>query len=163
MFQIRSSIVLLSLVLIIGQVFAKGESPRYPNELKGLQFYETSKWKSFTPLVSTMADVRTVLGAPKDTRDVDQYTKPYPGDAKAKLPVFTYEMDADWEILVYFVKYSSCECPKLKKINGDLLYSVELVPKNRIPFATLSFPAAFKKKSVVAVDAAWDEYADGSG
>ena len=72
-------------------------------------------------------------------------------------------MDDDWEVLIYFVKYSDCKCPKLRKSHGDLLYSLELLPKKRIPFTSVIFPSVFQKKDVSGVDAAWVEYADGSG
>jgi hypothetical protein len=38
-----------------------------------------------------------------------------------------------------------------------------LVPKKRVSFAAIKFPAVFRKQNVVGADAAWDEYADGTG
>ena len=142
---------------------AAQENHKYPNELPGHRFYATAKWKSLEPLVSTMADVRRVLGKPRDARDVSQYTKPYPGDTAAKKPVFTYDLDGDWEVLVYFVRYCFYEGPALPASLGDRLFSIGLLPKKRIPFDRVEFPTAFKKNHVSAADAAWDVFADGSG
>jgi hypothetical protein len=46
---------------------------------------------------------------------------------------------------------------------SNRLCSIDLVPKKRIPFGAIEFPVVFKKKHVTAVDAAWDEFKDGSG
>src|SRR4051812_1707970 len=77
---------------------AEDKSP-YPNELEGYKFIQTSKWKSLTPLVSTMADVRKALGEPAETKDIAQYSQQYPGDAAAKQPIFRYDVDNDWEMI----------------------------------------------------------------
>jgi hypothetical protein len=158
--------LLLSLVLLPTSLAGQSQSEmssKYPNELPGFKYYENAKWKSLEPLVSTMADVRRILGEPNEAHDVSQFTKPYPGDAVAKRPVFTYELDNDWQILIYFVRYCFYEGPALPASLDDRLCTIDLVPKKRIPFGKVEFPAAFKKQNVTAVDAAWDEYADGSG
>jgi hypothetical protein len=136
----------------------------YPNELRGYRFYATEKWKSLQPLVSTMADVRRVLGAPTEASDMSHFTKPYPGDAAAKEPVFTYDLGQDWQMLVYFVRYCfDDDGPTLPRSMDDRLCSIDLVPKKRAPFANIKFPPVFAKKHVTAFDGAWDEFADGSG
>ncbi len=82
---------------LTGHLQSRTETTRkYPNELAAYQFYQNAKWKSLEPLVSTMADVRRLLGEPSEVHDVSQYTKAYPGDALAKKPVFTYVVDDDW-------------------------------------------------------------------
>lgn len=139
------------------------EPYRYPNELPGFRFYEKARWKSLVPLASTMADVRRVLGAPKEAHDVLHFTEPYPGDGVAKRPVFTYDYDDDWEILVYFVTFCFYEVARLPDSLSDRLCSIDLIPKKRIPFDGIEFPAAFVKKHVGAVDAAWNKYSDGTG
>jgi hypothetical protein len=136
---------------------------RYANELPGFKFYQDARWRSLTPLVSTMADVRTVLGQPDEESDFSQFTKPYPGDTAAVSPVFTYELNSDWQLLVYFVKYSMCECPNLQKTRGDLLFSLELLPKKPLSFKQVTFPPVFKPQAVTAVDARWNEFSDGTG
>jgi hypothetical protein len=139
------------------------ESSAYVNELPGYKFYERAKWKSLRPLLSTMADVRRVLGEPSEAHDVSQYTKPYPGDRLAKKPVLTYELDADWQIIVYFAKYCFYEGPALPASLDERLCSIDLVPKKQINFSSIEFPVAFRKNHITAKDAAWDEYSDGSG
>jgi hypothetical protein len=149
---------------LMGGYAQTGSARKYPGELPRYEFYATAKWKSLEPLVSTMADVRRLLGDPTDARDVSQYTKPYPGDAAAKEPVFTYDdVDNDWEILIYFVRYCFYDGPAVPASLGDRLCTIDLLPKKRIAFDKIEFPTAFKKHHVTAVDAAWDEYSDGSG
>ena len=146
------------------QVKVSGKkSEKYPNELPNFRFYETAKWKSLEPLVSTMADVRRILGEPSEANDVSQYTKPYPGDDKAKQPVFIYELNSDWQILVYFVKYCFQGYVPLSDELDNKLCSIDLIPKNRVPFQSVVFSDVFKKKDVRAVDGAWTEYSDGTG
>lgn len=138
------------------------KSERYPNELADWRFYETAKWKTLEPLVSTMADVRRGLGEPFEARDVAQYTKPYPGDEKAQKPVFTYKLNDDWQVLVYFVKYCF-RGGSLPKEFENKLCSIELIPTKRLSFESFVFPDLFKKEEVRAAHAAWIEYSDGTG
>jgi len=115
------------------------------------------------PLVSTSADVRRALGTPTDESDIAHYGEPYPGDDEAVAPVLTFDGGPDWEILVYLVKSDARARESLSESVRDLLLSIDLLPKHRRPFANVAFPAPFRKKYVVAADAAWDEYSDGSG
>ena len=109
-----------------------------------------------------MADVRKVLGNPDEAVDMDRYHEPYPGDDVAKEPVFTYtRIMPGWEILMYFTRYCGREHPP--DPNGEHLCSIDLIPKKRISFAAVDFPAVFIKRNVEAIDAFWDEYADGTG
>src|SRR5215470_18704437 len=143
--MLRWSKVLTGLLLLgpamflIGQKTDQTGQPRYPNELPNLQFYENAKWKSLAPLVSSISDVRRILGEPSDAKDLSHYSAPYPGDDKAEAPVFTYAMDAEWEILVYFVKdcgyrFSPSDIP------GDRLCTFELIPKKHLSFLSTAFP-----------------------
>lgn len=133
----------------------------YPNELPNYRFYATAKWRMLKPLVATMEEVRDLLGPPDEARDVSEYTKPYPGDAVAKQPVFTYKLGGQWDMLIYFARYCFHEHPH--DASGDLLCSIDLIPHKRIPFASVQFPSAFVKKHTDAADASWDEYEDESG
>jgi hypothetical protein len=132
----------------------------YPNELPCYRFYATAKWKSLEPLISTPADVRKLLGKPTSEVDLSQYFAPYPGDDRAKNPVLTYDIDDGWEALIYLGH--SC-FPGIPSLPGGRLCTIELIPKKRIAFDKIEFPTAFKRKHVTAADAAWDEFADGSG
>jgi hypothetical protein len=156
----------LLMLLAFCSASAQSQSVRtqtYPNELPGYRFYPNAKWKSLEPLVSTSADVHRLLGNPRDAHDVTQYTKPYPGDASAKEPVLTYDIDDNWELLVYFVRYCFYDGPALPESLGDRLCTMDLIPKKRMPFNKIKFPQAFTKTHVAGVDAAWDAFADGSG
>ena len=167
---LKTSILTLLMFLALASPSLTGHSQsrteatrEYPNELAQYKFYQNAKWKSLEPLVSRMADVRRLLGEPSEVHDVSQYTKTYPGDASAKKPVFTYAVDDEWQVIVYFVRYCFYDGPVLPTSLDDRLCTIDLVPKKRIPFDKIQFPATFKRKAVTAIDAAWDEYADGSG
>lgn len=141
----------------------KDKSERYPNELLNFRFYQTAKWKSLVPLVSTMTDVRKVLGEPSEANDTSQFTKPYPGDDKAKNPVFEYKFGSDWLLLIYFVKYCFHGYVPLPKSLDSRLCSIDLVPNKPISFSGIVFPEVFKKTHVDAIDGRWDEYTDDTG
>jgi hypothetical protein len=159
-----SNVVFIALLICLPSAATPQKPNPYPNELPDFRFYATAKWKSLQPLVSTMADVRRVLGPPTEASDMSHFTKPYPGDAIAKEPVFTYDLGRDWEMLVYFVRYCFDEKgPTLPRSMDDRLCSIDLVPKKRLAFLNLKFPAAFKKTHVEGFDGAWDEFTDGSG
>src|SRR5258708_7742978 len=155
-------IVLSSLGFLAPSVTTDAHNARYPNELPGFKFFETAKWKSLVPLASSISDVRTVLGNPAEATDLAHYFDPYPGDAKAKAPVFTYPVDDDWEILIYFV--SSCgykaESPDLPR---DRLCTIDLIPRKPLPFKIAGLSEVFSRKHITAADAAWDEYRDPFG
>jgi hypothetical protein len=135
---------------------------RYRNELPNYRFYNTAKWRELIPGRSTMADVRRILGDSNEANDVSQYTKPYPGDLKAKKPVFRYtQIMPGWEVLVYFAKY--CFRAHALDPKGDRLCSIDLIPKNRVPFTSVRFPSVFTKSHVIAADAAWYDYTAADG
>lgn len=134
---------------------------RYPHELPEFRFYRTASWRTLEPLVATMNDVRRVLGNPQEAVDTSDYTNPYPGDEEALAPVFTYKLNGGWELLVYFTKYCPLKVPQ--GLPGDRVCSFDLVPDNRIGFDVSELSTAFIKSHIRAVDAAWDEYSDGTG
>jgi len=146
----------------LSSVLAEDKSP-YPNELEGYRFFQTARWKSLTPLVSTMADVRKALGEPAEAKDIAHYGEPYPGDAAATQPIFTYDVDDNWYLIVYFVKSDLSDPKELRARVPDLLYQIALIPRRKVSFKEVVFPGAFKKRNVTAADAAWDSYGDGSG
>jgi hypothetical protein len=134
---------------------------RYPNEVPGYRFYLNVTGGRLKPSVSTMSDVRQVLGNPDEANDVSAYTEAYPGDEKALKPVFKYKFNDDWQLLVYFAKYCFHEVPK--GTPADTLCSLDLVPQKPIAFDVSKLPSTFVKTHIQAVDAAWDEYSDGTG
>ena len=150
------------LVLLVGTCVWAQDTTAYPNELPEYRFYATAPWRVLVSTKSTMADVRKVLGNPDEASDMEEYREPYPGDTAAKEPVFTYtRMMPDWEVLVYFTRYCDREHPP--DPNGDHLCSIDLIPKKRISFSAVKFPEVFIKRHVTAMDALWDDYADGTG
>jgi hypothetical protein len=145
------------LLLSVGLSLVGQQAAPYPNELPGYRFYETAKWRSLTPSSSTIVEVRELLGNPDDATDLAHPVAPYPGDANVTSVVFTYSrLMPDWDVLIYLRK--SCGGSQTPR-----LCSVDLLPHERIPFLHMTFSPAFTKRHVVAADAAWDEYNDGSG
>lgn len=134
---------------------------RYPNEVLGFRFFANSTLYDLNPLVSSMRDVRRVLGNPDEANDVSAYTEPYPGDEKVLKPVFKYKFGDDWQLLVYFTKYCFHEVPK--GTPEDRLCSLDLVPQKPIAFDVSKLSSAFARTHVKAVDAEWDAYSDGTG
>jgi len=134
---------------------------RYPNEITGFKFYANTMLDQLEPLVSSMSDVRRVLGNPDEANDVSAYTEPYPGDEKALKPVFKYKFGDDLQLLVYSAKYCFHDIPR--GTPPDKLCSLDLVPQKRIAFDVSKLPNTFVKTHIQAVDAAWDEYSDGTG
>ncbi|MFV8753940.1 hypothetical protein ACNOYE_25625 [Nannocystaceae bacterium ST9] len=138
------------------------ESIRYPNELPGYQFFADAAWRELVPLESTLADVRRVLGEPDDARDIAQYTRPYPGDDQAIQPVLTYDLSSDWDLLVYLVRSDLSVNRDYPASVQDRLLSLELVPDHDHPFLG-EFSERWKPREVMAADAGWITYEDGSG
>jgi len=168
MLRMVSNLGMQRLIFVVGVVLfglsatsAQNNPPRYPNELPGYRFHSNARWRSLEPLVATIDDVRKVMGNPDRANDNASYSDSYAGDAAAEKPVFTYRLNRDWEILIYFV--SSCAWKVRRDIPSNRLCSVELIPQKHVSFRTIQFPDVFKKRHVAAVDAQWDEYVDGTG
>lgn len=159
----RTLIAVIGIVLLgTGMVSAQESKPlRYPNELQDYEFYRTAKWNSLEPLVSTMDNVRKVMGRPDEANDNAAYTRPYPGDAAAQEPVFRYRLSRQWDVLFYFA--TSCPWKLHPDVPRNRLCSIDLIPRKRVSFRAVHFSPVFAKRHVTAVDAAWDEYSDGTG
>lgn len=155
--------VVIGFICSLSAVGVAAETNRYPNEVAGYQFHQSATWRSLVPLKSTMADVRKVLGTPSREIDIADYMAPYPGDAKAAQPVWIYDLNNDWEILVYFVKSSVPERTVFDASLYDTLFSIDYISKRPLHFDLSELPAAFHRSHAVAADAAWDEYGDGRG
>lgn len=161
----RQSALLLTLLLSVLASWAgeTKQSSRYPNELPSLRLFESGPWRNLSPLQSTMADVRKIMGRPDEAKDIEHYFEPYPGDDKAVSPVLTYHVSKDWDLLVYFVKYCHPMKPRLAVELRDRLCSLDFIPRQKRPFGSVTFTQAFTRKETSGVDAAWDEYSDDRG
>lgn len=139
-------------------------TPRYPNELPGYALFGAGPWQQFVPLESTLADVRRVLGEPDDQRDIANYVAPYPGDDAAVQPVLTYDLSPQWDLLVYLVRSDLSVNARYPAALQDKLLSLELLPDHDLPFATDAFAhERWRSRKVMAADAGWTTYEDGSG
>lgn len=140
------------------------QAPRYPNEVPGFEFHADAAWRELVPLESTLADVRRVLGEPDDQRDIANYSAPYPGDDKAEQPVLTYDISPQWDLLVYLVRSNLSVNDRYPAALQGKLLSLELVPDDDLPFATDAFVhERWRTREVMAADAGWTTYEDGSG
>jgi hypothetical protein len=135
---------------------------RYPNELPHLRLWHAGRWNELEPLVSTLADVRRVLGTPADANDIGQYSEPYPGDDRAKQPVLRYTSPAVETVLAYTVRsdlsVSGCYPASLQQrlLSVDLIHRVELACRDL-------WGPRFRNAVVVAADASWREFRDPAG
>jgi hypothetical protein len=156
----RFGILLALCLLLLNRVQAQDPS-RYPNEVAGFRFFDSAPWRTLVPLTSTMADVRKTLGDPASAVDIAHYSDAYPGDAAAECPVFTYEFDKHWQVLIYFSGPNMAE-GKLPDSLHRRLFSIDLIPRKPLHFPA-RFPKVFTRKLTRGADAAWNEFADGSG
>ena len=152
----RLKVLTVALLVACTSVAAQ-QIARYPNELPQFRFFDASKWHSLTPSVSTISDVRQLLGKPDNATDLRHPVGAYPGDEKTDSVVFTYaRIMPGWDVLIYIA--TSCGDKK-----RPALCSIDLVPRRSVPFGKVEFPPAFTKKHINAADASWDEYQDDSG
>ncbi|MBL4637041.1 MAG: hypothetical protein JKY56_24520 [Kofleriaceae bacterium] len=134
----------------------------YRNELPGLELYQ-KEWASLMPLVATAEDLHAVLGLPDEMHDLDDYSAPYPGDDKAVQPVWTYDLNPQWQLLVYFGRSSLPVQKTLSPEYYDKLYSLELIPTDKRILEASTIPTSFAQRKVSAADASWVEYSLPSG
>jgi hypothetical protein len=136
---------------------------RYPNEVQGFAFSDTSRWKSLVPLESGMKDVRATMGIPDVAKDLAQYAAPYPGDSAARQPVWTYHVDSRWDLVIHFVKSGYPANEQFPSNLGDRLHSIDCIPLKRMRFPAHQPGPGFAKRRVVAAGAKWNEFSDGTG
>jgi hypothetical protein len=159
------SLLIGVLILVIHVTILAAEPNRYPNEVVGYQFYSSATWRALAPFRSTMADVRKALGKPTECHDIANHNplSPYPGDEKAVQPVWTYDLNEQWQMLVYFVKSTAINRRLFDESLYNTLYSIEYIPKKPVRFDLSRLPSGFGRYHAEAADAAWDEYSDGTG
>ena len=136
----RVYLALLGFLAFGGSAWA--QSPRrYPHELTQYPFYSSDPWQRIVPLVSTMADVRKLLGDPAEAGDLTKYGEPYPGDGEAAQPLFCYRRDPRWQVLIYFVganlKDGINQYPAA--LRGRVV-SVDFIPAEPLPFRQIELP-----------------------
>lgn len=134
------TIGLLGVVLLA----STGMAAEYPNELEGFKLF--AKYCSgLTPMKSTVADVKKVLGKPLE-------------DKSGKF-VLWFEKDG-WKILVYIYPENG-EYPA--HLAGKVVESIDFISVKPISFAAVTIPKAFNKTDISAADARWDEHYDAYG
>lgn len=162
--RLGRSFLLLALLLAARSGRA-GEAPAYPRELDGYRLSATASWGTLRPLVSTLADVRRLLGTPKE--EVDLALSPgarYPGDARATQPLLIYAHDKDWDLYVYAVRSDLSTIDRFPVALRDHLGTLELLPRAPRSFAGIDLAArGFSSQRVHAADAGWLDWSDGSG
>jgi hypothetical protein len=159
----RVASLFLGALILVGEGVSGGALGRYPNELDGFKFQASAKWGSLVPLKSTIAEVRALLGQPRESTDLSDYFSPYPGDERAGAPLLEYSWRPEWDVYIYFVTRDEAGRPGQTHGLGGRVRSIELIPRKRPSFAKVVFPSTFVKHHVIAADAAWDEYSDAWG
>jgi hypothetical protein len=146
-------------ILVLGAV-PTADPPNYPNELPGFKLYATAKWNKLVPLQSDFNDVRKVMGDPTNFAEAAGYFYPNQGHSASKTSLFWYDLDDDWQMIVYFVRFDSQDYAKQY---GGKIETLDLIPRRAMRMTGIADLAKLKKKHVRAADAAWDEYSDGTG
>jgi hypothetical protein len=132
------SFFLTAVILIAADLHAAVTNP-YPNEIKGLEFYERYL-TPLRPLVSDSNQVIQVLGS----------------DGRLELK--------DWRLMALY----SCTQDFTTCSHGprnDAFYAVEITPKRRVSLRHLKFPAAFSHSygGVSEINVTCDVYTDQYG
>lgn len=108
-----------------------------PNELKGYEFFKDGKLQSLKLGISVKDDVKKIFG--KDCEDICEYDKDW-------TIVFTYFENITKEITENGKKIKMAADPQ----SANKIYSVKLVPVNRVVFSEVKIPDEFyKSRSVV--------------
>lgn len=137
----KSTVIIFTLVLtgivIRAQSDSAREESRYPNELPNLRLYESAKWKSIVPYVSTRDDVERALGPPARVYDQRFYVK------KFEDYLVGYDHNLDWIIIVTFIAEGGSLPPTLVGRVSD----ISLYPRKPISLQGVEFPPAFKRST----------------
>jgi hypothetical protein len=137
----KSTLILFALVLtgIVtrAQFDLSREKSRYPNELPNLQLYESAKWKSIVPYVSTRDDVERALGAPARVYDQRFYVKKFDDY------LVGYDHNLDWIIIVTYIAEGGSLPPSLVGRVSD----ISVYPRKRISLQGMEFPPAFTRST----------------
>lgn len=117
----------------------------YPNEVPGFKLFDTARWRTVRPLVTTEADVRSLLGEPD--------------------PVL-FDGGPDWEFIIYYWSGGTCDGRPYPETLIGKVASIEIIPRAPLSFAKVTFPSVFRKSDLHSSHdpvGSWDVYSDGSG
>lgn len=103
-----------------------------PNELEGYEFFKKGRLKELKLGISTKDDIQKIFG--KNCEDICDY------DDKWRV-VFTYFKNISKEITENGTKKKLIVEPQ----SADKIYSIKLVPKNRVSFTEVKFSDEFYK------------------
>ncbi len=125
-----------------------------PPELSVLEFRADAAWRRIVPLQTSEAEVRTILGEPKEV---------YPDDG-TKPTLFIYDTEGPWDVYVYLVGGDYF----MRKDYPPSLFthvgSVDLLPEaDGIQFKGVRVPKSFTRKEVMAADANWVDFRHATG
>lgn len=136
----------LIVVALLATVASANAADSYPNELPGYEFQRTAKWGVLQPLLSTTAEVNALLGT---------------------ATALAFDSGPGWKYTVYFWgEGGSCDRrPYPASLVGRVAH-IELVPKSRVSFLNVQFPAVFRKSELHGSHdrvGSWDVYKDEDG
>lgn len=119
-----------------------------PNELENYKFFKEGKLKRLKLGISTKDGVKEIFG--KDCEDICEYDKDW-------RIVFTYFKNISREVTENGIKKKLVADPQ----SANKIYSVKLVPENRISFSQVKFPDEFYKGQTVAFGHDFSGHASG--
>ena len=118
----------------------------YPNELPAYAFHSQASWRSIRPLVSREPEVTAQLGRLKSSG---------------------YTFRREWRLVVsYWGAGGDCDGVPFPSFLEGTVAEITLIPKVRVSFVDVTFPAAFKKSKFVASHdrvGTYDQYEDEHG
>jgi len=147
----QASIVLsLGLILVSATTVSDGRAQEgdrvYPNELPGYQFHAGATWRALQPLASRDAEVSNALGALKSGG---------------------YTFGRGWRLTVhYWGAGGHCDGVPFPDFLVGTVANIELVPKGRVSFLGVQFPAAFRQVTEMGAHdpvGSWQLYRDEFG
>ena len=125
-----------------------------PPELSVLQMPADAKWRSIVPLITSEAEVRTLLGEPKEV---------YPDDGTTPT-LLIYDAAGPWDAYIYLVEGDYAMRQEYPPAAFRRVGSIDLLPEgDGLEFKQVRVPDTFTRKEVGAADAVWVDFRHPTG
>lgn len=124
----RAKIFIAFSFILTFAVCVLAQGIQFPNELKGYELFGKEKLKDLKLGISTKEDVKKVFG--ESCENFCKYNR-------------------DWNVSFNYFEFESIEKDGIKFVPKQefygKLYSITLIPRNRIPFQRVRFPKLFDR------------------
>ncbi|MEM6993884.1 MAG: hypothetical protein AAF721_25450 [Myxococcota bacterium] len=125
-----------------------------PPELSALAMPADAAWRAIVPLETSEAQMRKLMGEPKEV---------YPDDG-ATPTLFIYDTAGPWDVYVYLVEGDYGMRREYPSSLFRHVGSIDLLPEgDGLDFARVRVPKTFARKEVLAADAAWVDFHHATG